>query len=234
MQFKFMQVISVGMFRALFGIHSFIPFMMSMHKIIPGKLYGFMGYKVFGFLFKWSDERWDRGLRDRFFQFSPVYVSAESMRWWLGRECFASQRCILATREEARIEDYEDQDLDEKEPTHTNSEELERYAWYDKQVPPFAMWIGGSDALVDGKRLLRRLEHGREPFVNLVHSRVIEEYEHLDVLWAIDSVEKVGKEVIRCIWETIPEDIKAGCRIPADLGTKFTELHENDKVSLPA
>jgi pimeloyl-ACP methyl ester carboxylesterase len=233
MQFKFMQIIGVGMFRAMFGIHSFIPFMMSMHKILPGKMYGFMGYKVFSFLFKWSDKRWDRGLRDRFFQFSPVYVSAESMRWWLGRECFASQRCILATREEARIEDVEDEDLEEKEHTHADPEELERYAWYDKQVPPFAMWIGGSDALVDGKKLLRRFERGREPFVNLVHSRVIEEYEHLDVLWAMDSVEKVGKEVIKCIWETIPENIKTGCKAPVGLDAKFTNFHEKDSIPSP-
>lgn len=85
MYFKFMRVITPAMFRMMFGIHSFIPFMMSMHKLLPPRLYGWMGYKVFWFLFNWSDSRWDRGLRDRMFQFAPVYVSAESMRWWLGK-----------------------------------------------------------------------------------------------------------------------------------------------------
>lgn len=89
MHFKFMQVITPGMFRLMFGIHSFIPIMMTMHDILPGRLYGWMGYKVFSFLFDWSDSKWDRGLRNRMFQFAPVYVSSESMRWWLGRECFA-------------------------------------------------------------------------------------------------------------------------------------------------
>lgn len=89
MYFKFMRVITPGMFRIMFGIHAFIPLMMTMHQILPGKLYGWLGYKVFSFLFDWTDSRWDRGLRDRMFQFAPVYVSAESMRWWLGRECFA-------------------------------------------------------------------------------------------------------------------------------------------------
>ena len=84
MYFKFMHVISPAMFRIFFGIHSFIPLMMTMHRVLPGKVYGFMGYRVFSFLFSWTDTRWDRGLRDRLFQFSPVYVSAESMRWWLG------------------------------------------------------------------------------------------------------------------------------------------------------
>ena len=43
--------------------------------------------------------------------------------------------------------------------------------------------------------MLRRLRRGREPHVKLVHSKVIEKYEHLDVLWAVDAVDKVGKEV---------------------------------------
>ncbi len=30
------------------------------------------------------------------------------MRWWLGRECFAKQKCILATKEEWRAEELED------------------------------------------------------------------------------------------------------------------------------
>lgn len=89
MYFKFMRVITPGMFRIMFGIHAFIPLMMAMHRMLPPRVYGRLGYKVFSFLFDWTDSRWDRGLRDRMFQFAPVYVSAESMRWWLGRECFA-------------------------------------------------------------------------------------------------------------------------------------------------
>src|SRR6202000_1206801 len=104
---KFMRVISPGMFRIFFGIHAFIPFTMAMHAMLPGSFYGAMGYRVFAFIFNWTDERWERGLRDRMFQFAPVYVSAESMRWWLGRECFARQKCILATRAEEKVEDQE-------------------------------------------------------------------------------------------------------------------------------
>lgn len=89
MYFKFMRVITPAMFRMMFGIHAFIPIMMTMHGILPARAYGWLGYKVFSFLFDWTDRRWDRGLKNRMFQFAPVYVSAESMRWWLGRECFA-------------------------------------------------------------------------------------------------------------------------------------------------
>ncbi|KAF6231435.1 hypothetical protein HO173_010396 [Letharia columbiana] len=230
MYLKFMRIISPGMFRIMFGIHSFIPFMMTMHSFLPGRLYGALGYRVFSFLFNWTDDRWDQGLRNRMFQFAPVYVSAESMRWWLGRECFASQKCILATREEGEIEDEEDEEEDDyyaHSTEHSTERMLDgqshpdqphpdrgRKAWFDERVPPFALWVAGSDELVEGRRLLRRFERGREPHVRVVHSKIIEEYEHLDVLWAIDSVEKVANEVREVLWKTVPENLRVRCRVP--------------------
>lgn len=243
MYFKVMRAISPAVFRLVFGIHAFIPFMMDMHKILPGGFYAWMGYRVFSFLFDWTDLRWDRGLRGRMFQFAPVYVSAESMRWWLGRECFARQKCILATREEGRLEDKEDEEDDEvirkyyvdREPHVTERRKLQRnltsfhcqtpahqhhdstrgrHAWYDQQFPPLALWVGGADNLVDGRRLLRRFDRGREPHVRVVHKKIIEGYEHLDVIWAMDAVEKVGKEVREVIWRTADPDSQARCRVP--------------------
>lgn len=236
--FKFMRVISPALFRIIFGIHAFIPFMLTMHTLIPGRLFGAMGYRVFSFLFDWTDDRWDRGLRDRMFQFAPVYVSAESMRWWLGRECFAKQKCILATREEGHQEDAEDemeeyyhrsssQNQNETQspsphPTRPRrmSEARRKHerkpkgstAWYDSHVPPFALWVAGSDDLVDGRKLLRRFERGREPHVRVVHTRIIEEYEHLDVIWAMDCIEKVGREVKEVIWRTC--NVRDKVRVP--------------------
>lgn len=238
MYFKFMRVISPALFRIVFGIHAFIPFMMTMHAILPPRFYGAMGYRVFAFLFNWTDDRWELDLRDRMFQFAPVYVSAESMRWWLGRECFAKQKCILTTRREKDIEDREDEEEDQEyvpvqndddsdeEPTPATSpdphsrrkskspEELARYSWYGPGTPPFAFWVCGSDDLVDGRRLLRRFERGREPHVDLIHAKIIEGYEHLDVIWAMDAIEKVGKEVREVLWKTAPESARKECRVP--------------------
>lgn len=59
--------------------------MMIIHRTLPGRIYGWLGYRVFNYLFSWTDLRWERRLRNGFFQFSPVYVSSECMRWWLGR-----------------------------------------------------------------------------------------------------------------------------------------------------
>ena len=233
MYFKFMRIISPDMFRIMFGIHAFIPFMMTMHRLLPRKLYGALGYRVFSFLFNWTDDRWDQGIRDRLFQCAPVYVSAESMRWWLGRECFATHKCILATREEGRQEDREDEE-EENYYSHGTEHSTEqmlssnetpehqdrgRNAWYDEQVPPFALWVAGSDELVDGRRLLRRFERRREPHVRIVHSKVIEEYEHLDVIWAMDSVEKVAKEVREVLWKTASLADRKRCRVPVECHT---------------
>ena len=243
MYFKFMRVISPMMFRFIFGIHAFIPFMMIMHAVLPPKFYGAMGYRVFSFLFNWTDDRWEKDLRDRMFQFAPVYVSAESMRWWLGRECFAKQKCILATREEKTIEDREDEQEDQelnRSSEESSDEEEERsgrrtpnplqggqqprdksrarYAWYGPGTPPFALWVCGADDLVDGRRLLRRFERNREPYVDVVHSKIIEGYEHLDVIWAMDAIEKVGKEVREVIWKTAPEEARKVCRTPRGCG----------------
>lgn len=205
MYFKFMRVISPAMFRVFFGIHAFIPLMMTMHSILPGRLYGWMGYLVFGFLFNWSDRRWDRGLKNRFFQFAPVYVSAESMRWWLGRECFAKHKCVLSTTEQVYGRSSEEDGPDVAEKNGGRS-------WYDSRAPPFAIWVAGSDDLVDGRKLLRRFDEGKEPHVKLVHSKIIEEYEHLDVLWAIDSIDKVGSEVKQVIWQTMSDTDRKRCR----------------------
>lgn len=204
--------------------------MMKMHKVLPSRLYGAMGYRVFSFLFGWTDERWELDLRDRLFQFAPTFVSAESMRWWLGREAFATQKCILSTRAEGQLEDEEDEEEDDYFNLKPNSQttadlschcdghyhqEHGRYAWYDERAPPFAFWIAGNDDLVDGRRLLRRIERGREPHIDLVQAKVIDEYAHLDVIWAMDSVEKVSKEVAEVLWRTAPEDARRVCRTPA-------------------
>lgn len=237
MYFKFMRVITPAMFRLMFGIHAFIPLMMTMHRVLHPRVYGWLGYKVFSFLFNWTDDRWDRGLRDRMFQFAPVYVSAESMRWWLGRECFARHKCILATKEEWRAEEREDREQEQRgqsiptvadrdiesadaadKPDRPPAAEAHKKkprgstAWYNHQAPPFALWVCGNDALVDGDKLLRRFERGREPHVQVVHRKVIAEYEHLDVIWAMDAVDQVFKEVREVLWKTC--DVRDLCRVP--------------------
>jgi len=233
--FKFMKIISASMFRMVFGIHAFIPFMMLMHATIPARIYGALGYRVFWFLFGWSDIRWDKGLRDRFFQFAPVYVSAEAMRWWLGRECFARHKCILSAKVEEEEEGQAEGDVmrqekleglkkERNERSKDQCEELSPSpsasggAWYDGRCPPMAFWVAGNDNLVDGRKLIRRFERGKEPDVELVHTKVIEEYEHLDVIWALDAPEQVFKELVDVLWKCVDEDVKRELIVPRGVG----------------
>ena len=78
--------------------------------------------------------------------------------------------------------------------------------------PPMALWVAGNDQLVDGRRLLRRFKSGREPHARIVHAKVVEEYEHLDVLWAMDAIEQVGHEVKQVLFGSMPVDAKRVCR----------------------
>ncbi|KAI0505533.1 Alpha/Beta hydrolase protein [Xylaria bambusicola] len=233
MYFKFMRVISPALFRLMFGIHAFIPLMMVMHSMLDPRIYGWLGYKVFSFLFDWTDARWDRALKNRMFQFAPVYVSSESMRWWLGRECFAKHKCILLTKDQWRSEEREDIEgetdgplghlhdsntlqkrpaVSRKSADPTKRKPKGSTAWYNEQAPPFALWVAGNDNLVDGEKLLRRFERGREPHVKVVHSKVIPDYEHLDVIWAMDVISQVFEEVREVLWKTC--DARDQCRVP--------------------
>ncbi|KAJ5085199.1 hypothetical protein N7532_009970 [Penicillium argentinense] len=226
--FRFMSVLSPDIFRLFFGIHSFIPFMMTVRSVAHSKIYGTLAYWVFSFLFGWSDARWERDLRDRFFQFSPVYVSTELMRWWLGSESFAKHKCILSTIDEVnndqkRTGTGKDHGDDPGDPCLGGRKDT---SWYGPQVPPFALWIGGSDELVDGRRLLDRFQLGCEPHIRLVHSKVIDEYEHLDVLWAMDAIEQVGKEVSQVIWTTVPEEVRDSCRVPRGIKPNFVNMDQ--------
>ncbi|KAL3418620.1 sterol esterase [Phlyctema vagabunda] len=226
--FKSAALMPKRLFKSLFGIHAFIPVMVFAHKLIPGPLFGFFGYMVFGYLFDWSDSNWDRGLRDRCFIFAPVYVSAEHMRWWLGKGCFVDQRCILNTLEEQKVEEAEDAEDDHFSlPANRDPDDVKFQAylsrcqerkpktsgaWYNKQSPPMAFWVAAKDDLVDGARLLNRFRRGREPNARLLHFKTIDDYEHLDVIWAIDSIEQVGREVKDFLWQTCTERDKA--RVP--------------------
>ncbi|ODA80418.1 hypothetical protein RJ55_03376 [Drechmeria coniospora] len=206
MHFKIVRLLSPALFRIMFGIHAFIPFIMQMHRLLPPRLHGWRGYHVFSVLFDWSDARRDRGLRNRMFQFASVYVSAESMRWRLGRECFARHKRIPTTRETAQEEDRVDKASAEAEGSRADlstdssadNKPAGATAWYDARMSPFALWACENDELVDVKRLPRRFEKGREPYVRVVHSKVIDGYEHLDPLRAMGAIDQVLRRFGKC------------------------------------
>lgn len=198
--FKFVNKIPDWLYTAYFGIHGFMPYMMSAQRHLNSRLYGWSAYIMFNFLFGWSDWNWDRALRDRSFQCSPTYISAASMQWWLGRDGFATNRCILSTKAEIQAEE-----ANPEEPTTP---------WFDNRCPPLALFVPGKDQLVDGQRLMNRFKAGREPDARVVHMALYKDYEHLDVIWAADVVERVGREVRDLVWKTAGGWEREACRVP--------------------
>lgn len=218
--FRTMERMSEATWRLCFGKHAFLnPFLPLMNHV-PMKTVSAVGYPLFHYLFKWSDRNWDAGLRTRSFMWAPTYVSSEHMRWWVGKDGFVKQQCILNTREESDAETAHDIAVISQQDESTEAldkmlaPQVHIEPWFDERAPPLAMWVAQCDELVDGPRLLRRFQNGREPFANLVHANVIEDYEHLDVIWAVDSIERVGKEVMDVIWKTVDEKTRDQYVIP--------------------
>ena len=98
----------------------------------------------------------------------------------LTEECFARHKCILP-------------DTDTQ--------------WYDPNLmPPVSMYVGNRDELVDGAKLIERFEK-IERDVIVLRSQV-DEYEHLDCLWSMDAIDRVGKHIREDIWVTVQaEDV---------------------------
>lgn len=43
---------------------------------------------------------------------------------------------------------------------------------------------------------------------------MIPEYEHLDVIWAMDAERQVFREVREVLWRTVEQDVRTKCRVP--------------------
>lgn len=194
--------------------------MLVMHAATPGPVYGWLGYRVFNFLFSWTDLNWELRLRNRLFQFSPVYVSAECMRWWLGKgallskieinlDGFVEKKCLLPDTETR---------------------------WYDPTLmPPVSLYVGGRDKLVNGRKLIERFQI-IENNVLLMRNQVDEDYEHLDCIWSMDCIERIGEKVKEDIWFTVAGKefiVPEGC-YDEDRGKliKLEEHANNDPVEL--
>ena len=68
-------------------------------------------------------------------------------------------------------------------------------------MPPVSLYIGGKDELVDGRKLIDRFKDVEKDVI-LVRAQVDEDYYHLDCLWSMDCIERVGKKVREDIWFT--------------------------------
>jgi hypothetical protein len=97
-----------------------------------------------------------------------------------------------------------------------------REKWYDPgTMPPISLYVGGRDKLVDGRKLIDRFEKAERDIV-VIRAQIDEDYEHLDCLWSMDCIDRIGVRVKEDIWlTTLEEDvvIPEGCR-KEDQGTR--------------
>ncbi|VVT49117.1 uncharacterized protein SAPINGB_P002112 [Magnusiomyces paraingens] len=175
---RWVRHLSLKSYRLFFGHHGFFSIMMQMRRIIPYSFFGYCGKIMFSYLFEWNDYLWDSRYNGRQFIFSPVYVSSELMYWWVGKGGFADRGCIFTS----------------EDPT---------IPWYDEHLPPVCIVVPGLDDLVNPHKLVDRF-HNVE--CRLVQHDIeivnVPEYSHVDVLWAIDTIEKVGMPMSSFIWRT--------------------------------
>ena len=158
-----------------FGETSFFEIMMIVRNLCVGEsLFSFVCYTIFNYLFDWNDTLWDTALRDRHFLFSPVHVSVKLMQWWLSPD---------------------PNKVSFKFGSHKMFPDNVKWFSDASKAPNIYLFVPKQDRLVDGERLINH-------FVN-VESNVnykiwyIDEYAHIDVLWAHDVIERIGKPILQ-------------------------------------
>lgn len=154
------------------GIEAFLPIMSFAQTVVEPRIFCFLAYSMFSYLFDWWDHQWIRRRKDKYFQFTPRPVSAKLIADWIagwGRKGV----CLYVEKEKQPIADT-------------------------KKVP-LVVFYGTEDFIVNGEKLVRTfpgyeqhgsgMQRGREedkvkfPMLDLIHVERIEGYEHMDTIW---------------------------------------------------
>ncbi|AGO09835.1 AaceriAAL156Cp [[Ashbya] aceris (nom. inval.)] len=177
----------------VYGVRSFLPIMMQVRALVVGnRLFSVVCYLFFSYLFDWNDLLWDKPLRDRHFMFSPVHISVNLMKWWLSkdpsRRSFRNYSHCIFPEEGAWFPL-----VDGNSDAHTLLDgQVRRNA--PTEYPRILLFVPKQDRLVDGKRLI-------DHFINHEDERIykiwyFDDYSHLDVLWASDVSDRIGKSML--------------------------------------
>ncbi|CAI4047284.1 hypothetical protein SUVZ_12G0760 [Saccharomyces uvarum] len=181
-----------------FGRRSFVPLMMAMRDLMVGtKIFSFLSYVMFNYLFDWNDALWDRVLRDRNFLFSPVHISVKLMQWWLSPD---QNKLSFKKGSEKIFPDKKTwfpvakNDDDSGNSLSNDNLHLNPKRQNSDDFPHIIMFIPKQDRLVDGERLINHfINHEANSVYKIWY---IDEYSHLDVLWAHDVIDRIGKPMI--------------------------------------
>ena len=205
----------------IFGYKSFIPLMMQMRSIGVGhRIFSFFSYIMFNYLFDWDDSLWDKKLRNRNFLFSPVNISVKLMRWWLSSDpkvvsfkhgagkMFPDEKTWFPLINDSSDSDSDSQSHSASTPNNGSSTHSEGATGEETKqeihlnqprarytdFPQLMFFVPGQDRLVNCERLINH-------FINYEDNGVykiwyISEQSHMDVLWAHDVIERIGKPMV--------------------------------------
>ncbi|CCE63399.1 hypothetical protein TPHA_0E03090 [Tetrapisispora phaffii CBS 4417] len=183
-----------------FGTKSFLPIMMFVRNYFEKRVFAYLCYTMFNYLFDWNDKLWNNNIRNRHFMFSPVYVSVKLMKWWLSPDendhSFIRNSDIMFPDSKVWFPIKDDVKKSNRKilETHTNAPKGSL-----NDLPNLLFFVLKQDRLVDGERLINHLINYEDH--NLFKIWYIEEYSHMDVLWANDIIERVGRPLINNLRE---------------------------------
>eukprot|EP01123_Difflugia_compressa_P012314 TRINITY_DN5216_c0_g1_i1.p1 TRINITY_DN5216_c0_g1~~TRINITY_DN5216_c0_g1_i1.p1 ORF type:complete len:467 (+),score=72.68 TRINITY_DN5216_c0_g1_i1:75-1475(+) len=166
---RFIQKLPDRAFWLLFGSRSFIEIMHPCQAYLPHRMFSSFAYTMFAYLFGWTSDKWKRGLKPTIFQTTPRPISTKLIKHWLA----VSKTGKLA---------HHDPD----------SPQYCEYLLSNIHCPVAVFW-GKSDSLVDGEKLLKSL---KADGVSVVFEVGVEGYEHMDLIWAEDAVQKVFEPLV--------------------------------------
>lgn len=147
-------------FETLFGTTQFVPMISYVLDLAPASLFALLGYNMFYYLFRWSDTRWLKSRKAKYFQFTGLPVSCKQIRHWIKM----TMRGGLSRYDTGEL-----------------------YPIENIRVP-LAVFHGEKDEIADADALQKLLLSN--PTVPLRRFERIADYEHLDLIWATDAVEK--------------------------------------------
>jgi lysosomal acid lipase/cholesteryl ester hydrolase len=184
-------------FLSLFGTKEFVPIMNTVKHFAPSSVFADVAYRMFNFLFNWTDKEWNKAYKTAYFHTTPRPTSTKGLLHWFQIARYGN--VLRPFRPASPAVSRADSGI-VPEVTSTSTIELEDASFDLSCIRcPLAVAYGGMDKIVDTKRMLK--ECGLNDGVNLVMSECVEGYEHMDVIWGKHAKELVFDKLIKVLRE---------------------------------
>lgn len=271
---KFIHNRKVLSYKLIFGCCSFLRNLsLARYYLASTSLFGALSYMMFKYLFGWTGKKWGRNKKIWHFHFvfNVTYVSNKLMNWWLSdwvQEGFSNQ---LQSKEvydhnlnyaftpvNSHNEETEEPKQNQQKPHIETKDDSKTYFpyknhWFDfckpEDVIPMLMFICDLDYLVDGKRLATHMRHYETGYYQEGYNLDIvelDDYSHLDVVWADDLIGRIGMVIMDKLKEIEKnsnsnsnpiinnEKLSSNHKVSNSIGNYFEPINEPQEAYLHA